>query len=109
MVLEASFSTAMLMVFWPTPRTDEAPPGPGSHILPTPGHTPLELELDVAAAAVVDVSATDVPAIITAVIASGSTDFGSLNNPLLIILTPSPCDWIISAITPTEARLQPTG
>jgi hypothetical protein len=51
----------------------------------------------------------DVPAIITAVIASGSTDFGSLNNPLLIILTPSPCDWIISAITPTEARLHRTG
>jgi hypothetical protein len=93
----------------PTPRTEEAPPGPGSHILPTPGHTPLELDADVAATAVVDVSAMDVPARITAVIASGSTDFGSLTNPLLIILTPSPCDWIISAITPTEARLHRTG
>jgi hypothetical protein len=90
----------------PTPRTEEAPPGPGSHILPTPGHTPLELDADVAAAAVVDESAMDVPAIITAVIASGSTDFGSLNNPLRIILTPSPCDWIISPITPTEAGVQ---
>ncbi len=54
--------TAMLMVFVPTPRTEEAPPGPGSQILPTPGQTPLELDADVAAAAVVDVRATEVPA-----------------------------------------------
>jgi hypothetical protein len=85
----------MLMVLSPTPRTEEDPPGPGSQILPTPGHTPLELDADVAAPAVVDESAMDVPAMITAVITSGSTDFGSLNIPLLIILTPSPCDRTI--------------
>ena len=95
MVLAASLNTAMLMVLSPTPRTEEAPPGPGSHILPTPGHTPLELDADVAAAAVVDESAMDVPAKITVAIASGSTDFGSLSSPLQIILTPSPCDRII--------------
>jgi hypothetical protein len=75
----------MLMVLAPTPRTEEAPPGPGSHILPTPGHTPVELDADVAAPAVVDVSTTDVPARITVANASGSTDFGSLSNPLQII------------------------
>src|SRR5271155_4113837 len=53
MVLEASLKTAILMVFLPPPRTEEAPPGPGSHILPTPGHTPLELDADVDAPAVV--------------------------------------------------------
>ena len=74
MVLEASLKTAMLMVLVPTPRTEEAPPGPGSHILPTPGHTPLELDADVAAAAVLDEAATYVPAIIMVAIASGSTD-----------------------------------
>jgi hypothetical protein len=73
----------MLMVLAPTPRTEEAPPGPGSHILPTPGHTPLELDAD--APAVVDVSTTDVPARITVAKASGSSDFGSLRNPLQII------------------------
>src|ERR1039458_3779910 len=82
MVLEASFSTAMLMVLAPTPRTEEAPPGPGSHILPTPGQTPLELDADVAAAAVVDEAATYVPAIIMAVMASGSRDFRSWISPL---------------------------
>src|ERR1700691_5201423 len=46
MVLEASLNTAMLMVLEPTPRTVEAPPGPGSHILPTPGQTPLEAVLE---------------------------------------------------------------
>ena len=61
MVLEASFSTAMLMVLSPTPRTEEEPPGPGSQILPTPGHTPLELDADVAAACGRRVSTTDVP------------------------------------------------
>src|ERR1039458_9490296 len=71
MVLAASLNTAMLMVFLPTPRTEEAPPGPGPQILPTPGQTPLEGALDdnvrlveVAAAAVVDESATYVPATI---------------------------------------------
>src|SRR6202522_2871810 len=64
MVLAASLKTAMLMLLEPTPRTVEAPPGPGSHILPTPGQTPLELEADVAAEAVVDESAMDVPTII---------------------------------------------
>src|ERR1700677_3515373 len=58
MVLEASFSTAMLMVLSPTPRTVEAPPGPGSQIFPTPGQTPLALDADVAAEAVVDEAAT---------------------------------------------------
>ena len=64
MVLAASLNTAMLMVLEPTPRTEEAPPGPGSQILPTPGQTPLVEALDdsvrlaeVAAAAVVDASA----------------------------------------------------
>jgi hypothetical protein len=77
MVLEASLKTAILMVFAPTPRTVEAPPGPGSHILPTPGHTPLELEADVAAPAVVDESAMDVPAIIMPAMANGSADLRS--------------------------------
>ena len=90
MVLEASLNTAMLMVLEPTPRTVEAPPGPGSHILPTPGHTPLELEAAVAAPAVVDVSATDVPARITVANASGSADFRSWISPLQNILIPSP-------------------
>src|SRR5208283_904504 len=50
MVLAASLNTAMLMVLAPTPRTEEAPPGPGSQILPTPGQTPLdEVLADVAA------------------------------------------------------------
>jgi hypothetical protein len=84
-----------LMVLSPTPRTEEAPPGPGSHTLPTPGHTPLELDADVAAAAVVDVSAMDVPARITTAMASGSADFRSWISPLQNILTPSPCDWIM--------------
>src|ERR1700728_4951764 len=60
-VLAASLNTAMLMVLEPTPRTVEAPPDPGSQILPTPGQTPLEAVLeddarlaDVAAHAVVD-------------------------------------------------------
>jgi hypothetical protein len=82
----------MLMVLAPTPRTEEAPPDPGSHILPTPGHTPLELDADVAAAAVVDVIAMDVPARITTAMASGSADFRSWISPLQNILTPSPCD-----------------
>src|SRR5580693_5418462 len=71
----------MLMVLELTPRTEEAPPGPGSQILPTPGQTPLVGTLDanvrlpdVAAAAVVDVSATYVPATIKVAIASGSAD-----------------------------------
>jgi hypothetical protein len=42
--------------------------------LPTPGHTPLELDADVAAPAVVDESAIDVPTIIIVASASGSTD-----------------------------------
>ncbi len=65
MVLAASLKTAMLMVLDPTPRTEEAPPGPGSQILPTPGHSPLVATLDasvrladVAAAAAVVESAT---------------------------------------------------
>jgi hypothetical protein len=86
----------MLMVFLPTPRTEEAPPDPGSHILPTPGQTPLvALDdsarlADVDAAAVVDASTTDVPAIIMVAVASGSAAFRSLSNPLRKILTPSP-------------------
>ena len=71
-VLAASLNTAMLMVLEPTPRTEEAPPGPGSQILPTPGQTPLDEALDdnvrlaeVAAEAVVDASAPQVPATIT--------------------------------------------
>src|SRR5271170_1150905 len=82
MVLEASLKTAMLMVLSPTPRTEEVPPGPGSHILPTPGHTPLELDADVDAPAVVAEAATYVPAIIMVAMASGSADFRSWLSPL---------------------------
>jgi hypothetical protein len=64
-----------LMVFWLTPRTDDDPPGPGSQILPTPGHWPLVARAnvrlaDVAAAADVDESATLPPASIVAATAS---------------------------------------
>src|ERR1700735_4842477 len=45
-VLAASLNTAMLMVLSPTPRTEDAPPGPASQILPTPGHTPFVGRLD---------------------------------------------------------------
>src|SRR5580704_16990632 len=45
-VLAASLNTAMWMVVEPTPRTEDAPPGPGSQILPTPGQTPLDEVLD---------------------------------------------------------------
>jgi hypothetical protein len=69
------------MVFEPTPRTEEVPPDPDSHILPTPGQTPLVVTLDdnvaladVAAAAVVDERTTDVPASIMVAIASGSAE-----------------------------------
>src|SRR3984957_4955402 len=72
MVLAASLNTAMLMVLLPTPRTEEVPPDPGSHILPTPGQTPLELDADVAADAVADDSTTVVPARMTVAIAIGS-------------------------------------
>src|SRR5580692_4036357 len=51
-VLAASLKTAMLIVLFVTPRTEEAPPEPGSQILPTPGQTPLALEEDIVAAAV---------------------------------------------------------
>src|ERR1700691_1979009 len=54
MVLAASLKTAMLMVFLPTPRTEEAPPEPGSQILLPPGQVPLALHADVTAAAVVE-------------------------------------------------------
>jgi hypothetical protein len=55
--------------------------------LPTPGHTPLELDAAdddaaAAAAAVLDEVATYVPAIIMVAMASGSADFRSLVNPL---------------------------
>jgi hypothetical protein len=85
------------MVLEPTPRTEEAPPGPGSQILPTPGQTPLDEVLedkvrlaDVAAAAVDDESATYVPATIRVAIASGSADLRSSAIRLQNILTPSP-------------------
>src|ERR1700733_9801223 len=45
-VLAASLNTAKLMVLSPTPRTEDAPPGPASQILPTPGHSPLVGTLD---------------------------------------------------------------
>jgi hypothetical protein len=97
MVLEASLNSAMLMVFLPTPRTEEAPPGPGSHILPTPGHTPLELDADVAAA-VVDESAMDVPVRITADMASGNVALRSCISPLQNILTPSPESFAVGSL-----------
>jgi hypothetical protein len=53
----------------------EAPPAPDSHILPTPGQTPLVLDDDVVAAAVVDAAPTHVPAIIMVASASGSMHF----------------------------------
>src|ERR1700733_8033695 len=95
MALAASLNTAMLMVLGLTPRTEEAPPGPGSQILPTPGHTPLgvapadnERLPDVAAAAVVDVSATYVPATIKVAMASGSAvrrrSMRTFGNPFII-------------------------
>ena len=71
-VFEASLKTAMLMVFEPTPRTEEVPPDPGSQILPTPGQTPLPLDADVEAPAVVDDRATDVPATVMMAIATGT-------------------------------------
>jgi hypothetical protein len=68
----------MLMVLSPTPRTDEAPPEPGSQILPTPGHTPLVGALDastrldnVAAPVAADGSETNIAARITVAVASG--------------------------------------
>ena len=78
-VLAASLNTAMLMVLSPTPRTEEAPPGPASQILPTPGHTPLVGTLDastrlddVAAPVADDDSETNIAARITVAVASGS-------------------------------------
>ena len=56
-VLLASVNTAMSMDLSDTPRTLEAPPGPGPQIWPTPGHTPLA-ELEVRTAA----EATELPA-----------------------------------------------
>jgi hypothetical protein len=70
--------------------------------LPTPGQTPLELDADVAAAAVVDEAATYVPAITMVAMASGSADLPRLRNPLQIILTPSPCDRIIHPWPPPK-------
>src|SRR3984957_4389314 len=98
MVLEASLNTAMLMLLSPTPRTEEVPPGPGSHILPTPGHTPLELDADVAAAAVVDEAAMDVPVRITADMASGIVALRSDISPLQNILTPSPESFAVELV-----------
>src|SRR3984957_13585317 len=79
MVLAASLNTAMLMVLEPTPRTEEAPPGPASQILPTPGHTPFVGALDastrlddVAAPVADDDSETNIAARITVDVASGS-------------------------------------
>src|ERR1700722_10955910 len=95
MVLAASLNTAMLMVLEPTPRTEEAPPGPGSQILPTPGQIPLVGALednvrlaDVLAAAGVDESATYVPATTTVASVNGNTDFRSSVSPFANILTP---------------------
>jgi hypothetical protein len=56
--------------------------------LPTPGQTPLELDAEDVAAAVVDEAATYVPAIIMAVMASGSRDLRSWISPLQNIRTP---------------------
>src|SRR5580658_7251179 len=78
-VFAASLNTAMLMVLSPTPRTEDAPPGPASQILPTPGHTPLVGALDastrlddVAAPVADDDSETNIPARIIVAVASGS-------------------------------------
>src|SRR6202453_3432254 len=98
MVLAASLNTAMLMVFAPTPRTEEAPADPGSQIFPSPGQTPLVAEVDdnvrlsaVAPAAAAAENAMYVPATsVTVANASGSTDFRSSGNTLQNILTPSP-------------------
>jgi hypothetical protein len=84
------------MVFEVTPRTVEGLPVPGSHILPTPGQTPLKLDADAdadadaAAPAVVDEIATDAPATISVAMASGSAVVRSWNRPLQNIPIPSP-------------------
>jgi hypothetical protein len=101
------------MVFVLTPRTEEAPPGPGSQILPTPGQTPLRATLDdtvrladvadVAAAAVVDESAMYVPPTIKVAIASSSAGFPSFPSRLENILIPSPCDRKMQP-SPTAAQ-----
>src|SRR6202046_5886555 len=78
-VLAASLNAAMLIVLSPTPRTEDAPPGPASQILPTPGHSPLvgaldaSTRLDDVAAPVPDGdSETNIAVRITAAVASGS-------------------------------------
>jgi hypothetical protein len=67
------------MVFGLTPRTEEAPPDPGSQILPTPGQTPLGVAPDdnvrlddVAAPVTADDSETSIEVRITVAVASGS-------------------------------------
>src|SRR5580704_5288800 len=60
-----------------TPRTDDAPPAPASHILPTPGHWPLaesarERPAEVAADASADDSPTPVPASRTLAVTIGN-------------------------------------
>src|SRR5271163_3872331 len=86
-VLAASLNSAMLMVFGLTPRTDEGPPGPGSHTLPTPGQTPLELDDDLAAAEAVDPSTIAAPATIMTAIASRSTHLRSWTSAFQNIRT----------------------
>src|SRR3984885_11070519 len=84
------------MVLAPTPRTEEAPPGPGWQILPTPGHSPLVATLDVRAR-LADVaapeglaeSATDVPASTMVAMASGSTFLRSSASSLRNIMSAS--------------------
>src|SRR5580700_7540039 len=94
--LAASLNTAMLMVLAPTPRTEEAPPGPGSQILPTPGHWPFVESAsvrpaDVAAVADVDESATHVPPSSVAATTIGSAVRRSSRTPLRSTRgTPSP-------------------
>src|SRR3984957_16512530 len=119
MVLAASLNTAMLMVFGLTPRTEEAPPGPGSQILPTPGQTPSGADpadnvrlIVVAAEAAGDERTTPVPAtIITVVIASGSTDLRSPASPLqnMLTLPTAVCDRVIQSAPGMERGSPCTG
>src|ERR1700722_4263652 len=87
-VLAASLNAAMLIVLSPTPRTEEAPPGPGSQILPTPGHVPFvgaldaSTRLDAVAAPVADEdNETNIAARITVAVASGSAVRGRPVRP----------------------------
>src|SRR5580704_3269948 len=113
------------MVLAPTPRTEEVPPGPGSQILPTPGHSPLVATLDVSARLAdiaapegADESATYVPASMAAAMAKCRavlcSTTSSLRNTVdasnaavalcVISRLPSTLGWISRAIPRPDRR-----